>query len=212
MSPMPPAPPPPPVPDDDPAAWAAGLLDPAAAAALERRAAADPALAARLRAERAFETTLAGEPLAPLPLPFVAKVLAAVRATPRAPWERPVVLGLALPRWARSAAAALLVAAGGWLTLAGIEPVAAAADTLAASSPAPTAVLATSALPKGAGPAPWTQGPSAGARDVAASIADEAVRLPGGPTGLLAVGAVLLAAALATARVVARPRADGSLR
>ncbi|MBL9087525.1 MAG: hypothetical protein JNM10_10310 [Planctomycetia bacterium] len=209
---MPSAPPPPPVPDDDPAAWAAGLLDPAAAAALERRAATDPALAARLRAERALETTLAADGLAPLPLPFVAKVLAAVRAAPRAPWERPVVLGLALPRWARSAAAALLVGAGGWLTLAGIEPVAAAADTLAASSPAPTAVLATSALPKGAGPAPWTQGPSAGARDVAASIANEAVRLPGGPTGLVAVGAALLGAALATARVVSRPRANGGPR
>jgi hypothetical protein len=162
-----------------------------------------------LRAERALETTLAAEPLAPLLLPFVAAVLAAVRAAPRAPGT-PGRPGLALPRWARSAAAALLVAAGGWLTSR-------------ASNPWPPPPTPSRRRPRadrrprrlrpaeGAGPTPWTQaGPPA--RDVAASIADEAVRLPGGPTGLLAVGAALLAAAFVSARLVTRPRPDGSGR
>jgi|GEM_PF-3430271 len=207
---MPPTPPPPrstpppagPVPDADLAALAAGLFDPAEAAALEVRATRDAALSTRVAAARADETRLHGDDLFALPRSFVAAVVAAVRATPRAPWERPLAPGLALPRWARAIAAALLVATGGALTLFGIEPVAATADTVAAVTPTPPVAWLTARAP-----APWTQGPAVGARTAAASIAAEAGSLPGGPAGLLVAGAGLLVAALAASRLLAAGRA-----
>jgi hypothetical protein len=164
-----------------------------------------------------LEATLRAEGLLPVPLPLFGHVLARVRAEPPTSWERAargevdsqgraVRAGLELPRWARAAAAAALVAVGAWLAVAGVEPTAAAAATvgpaLADSTP-----FALAAAPRALADASVVaRSPAALADDARVALGSATSSVPGGSATLLLGGAAtLLAGAWLAARRPSRP-------
>jgi len=164
--------------------------------------------------DAALESLLRTEDLLPVPVALVSGVLDLVRAEPPAAWERaattvpaaPARPALVLPRWARAAAAAVLVTVGAWLTLGGVEPVAAAADSVTAAVDASLGVRTDGIrLPLAATDArePLASlGSLFPARPTApdAIAARAAHATPGGGATLVAAGALFLAAAAVAAR------------
>lgn len=197
----------PPTDDDLLAALAAGELSGPDADALAARVAADDGLRARLDAARATEARLRAEPLLALPVALVGRVVHAVRAEAAPPWERRAAdRSPRVPRALRAAAAAVLLAAATATALGGVEPVSAAAATLAAA-PVPDAVRDA-----------WPVRPAAlrelsrptTVRSAATVLASGADAVPGGTPTLVLGGAAALGAAALAARAVGRRRLPGA--
>ncbi len=191
----------------------------------DNRDPARPADAERAGADESddrLDAALRAEGLLPVPLPLLGKVLERVRAEPPTAWERaargevdaPMRVarsGLELPRWARAAAAAVLVAAGAWLAVAGVEPTAAAASTVGPSL-ADATPFALAAAPRTlADASAVARSPAALADDARAALGSVPSSVPGGSTTLLLGGAAtLLAGAWLAARRPSQPRARGT--
>ena len=164
-------------------------------------------------AETRLEALLRGEELLPVPLGLLARVRDAVRESPAAPFERRSETdardtGTAYPApasrgrsVAQRVAAAVLVAVGAALTYAGVEPVAAAGETLRDAgvptelglSRRPTVAEAVVRPFTDRFGETWPQAP-----DLAA-LSQVPASVPGGPLTLASLSLVLLGSGLGLA-------------